>query len=78
MHTSHAHSPVPPVESDHVVLVAISDAVLTDGSTGGDVASQAAVEVGHGVGILLGNGEQTFSQLLCHVEGYPVAILLIV
>lgn len=61
-----------------MVLMAISDAVLTDGPTGSDIASQAAVKVSHGVGILLGDSEQTFAQLLCHVEGYPIAILLIV
>ena len=60
-----------------MVLVAVHDAVLTDGSAGGHVARQAAVEVRHGVGVLLGNGEQTLSLALRHVQSDPVTVLLV-
>lgn len=65
------------MEFDHVVLVTVSDAVLTDGPTGGHVTGQAAVEVGHGVSVLLGDGEQALAKLFCYVESYPVAIFLV-
>ena len=61
-----------------MVLVAVSDAVLADCSAGSDIASQTAVEVGHGVCVLLGDGEEALAQLLRHIQRQPVPILLVV
>ena len=61
-----------------MVLVAVSDAVLADGPAGSDVAGQAAVEVRHGVGVLLGDGEQALAQPLGHVQRDSVPVLLVV
>ena len=40
-----------------MVLVAAPDAVLTDGATGSDITGQTVIEVGHGIGVLLGDAE---------------------
>ncbi len=44
-----------------MVLVAVSDAVLAYGATGCHITGQAAVKVGHGVRVLLGDGEEALA-----------------
>lgn len=74
----HAYIPVSSVKLHDVVLVAVFNAVLAYGTTGSHITGQAAVEVSHGVCVLLGDREQALSQLLSHIQSDPVTILLVV
>ena len=50
-------------ELNSVVSMATLDTVDTDCITFGALAGQTAVEVVHGVGVVAGDGEQTFARL---------------
>ncbi len=65
------------MEANDVVFVARDDAVLTDSTTSSDIAGKAAVEVSHGVSVLLGDCKKTLSLSLCHVESNSITILLV-
>ena len=63
---------------DYVILVTVSDAVLAHSPTGSDVTCQATIEVGHRVGVLLGDCEQTLPKTFRHIQCNPIPILLII
>jgi len=65
------------MEAHNVVLVTGHDAVLTDSPTGSQIACKAAIEVSHGIRVLLRDSEQTFALPLCHVQCDPVTILFV-
>ena len=71
------HLPISAMEAHHVVLVTGHDAVLTDGSTSGEIAREAAIEVRHGVRVLFGDSKQALALTLSQVQCDPVTVLLI-
>lgn len=71
------YPPVPPMKVDHMVFVAVHDAVFTDGPTGCQVTCEAAIEISHGISVLLGDSKQALSLSFRHVQSDSVTILLV-
>ena len=65
------------MKADYMVFVAVHYAVFTDCSAGRHITSQATIEVGHGIRVFLGDGEQTLSLPLCHVQSDSIAIFFV-